>query len=338
MHPPMSSKRGSFLRAISLILFMMGIGVLFSYQVYAQDGGTPVATPTTATLEPTLIPQDCAECHIDVAANWQTSSHALAFQGDGFQSAWSNVSQDPNCLTCHTTAFSVATGEYQHAGVTCEACHGTTPPNHPDDEAVMVEPGIEVCTTCHIATYQEWRRSGHGDQQLACTACHNPHPQTLRFETSSELCLNCHVADYNAESFAHASHPEEACTNCHWHGGTSDNSEHLLTGVLLPTGHDANVTTATCNTCHAELAANPTTMVDGTPPEPVSVAVSLGEAKIEIEELEAQVSEVRAQGENSAAAHLMQGLIVGGALGVLATLVLTRLQKWLDWKREDRHE
>ena len=335
MPPRINSKKTSVYRSIALIIFMMGMGVLFSYQVHAQDGGTPVATPIP-TIEATPIPQDCAECHIDVAKNWQTSSHALAFQGETFQTAWNHVNQDPNCLTCHTTGFSAASGEYQHAAVTCEACHGTTPPNHPDDP-LMVEPGIEVCTTCHIETYQEWRRSGHGDQQLACTVCHNPHPQTLRFETSSELCLNCHVTDYDVESFAHASHPEEACTNCHWHAGTTDNSEHLLTGVLLPSGHDAKVTTATCNDCHAELVASAN--VDGSSTESVSIATfSLGEAKIEIEELEAEVSEVRAQGENSAAAHLMQGLIVGGALGILATIILSRLQKWLDWKREDSHE
>lgn len=316
---------------------MMGLGVLFSYQVYAQDGGTPTATPI-ASLEPTPIPQDCAECHIDVATNWQSSAHAQAFASNDFQSAWQNANQDPNCLTCHTTGYSAASGEYQHEGVACEACHGNTPATHPD-EPLMVEPGLAVCSTCHAETYQEWRRSGHGDQQLACTVCHNPHPQSLRFETASALCLNCHVTDYNTESYAHASHAEESCTNCHWHHGVTDKSEHLMTGVLLPSGHDANVTTASCTDCHAELAsAESGAEAAGDTPESVSLAAaSLGEAKIEIEELEAEVSEVRAQGENSAAAHLMQGLIVGGVLGILATIVLARLQKRSDWKEKNSH-
>ena len=74
---------------------------------------------------------ECAECHPDVTAAWQDGPHDTAFSIEHFQHSWTELNQPQECLACHTTGFSPATGNYQAEGVTCEACHGEVPDGHP---------------------------------------------------------------------------------------------------------------------------------------------------------------------------------------------------------------
>jgi len=62
-----------------------------------------------------------------------------------------------------------------------------TPANHPQ-EPVAVDPGVETCATCHATTVTEWEQSKHGEQQLACTTCHQPIPRLSVLNTVKELC------------------------------------------------------------------------------------------------------------------------------------------------------
>lgn len=314
----------NFFARLGFILFMMGLGVLWSHNAHAQDDATPEPMPTSSImLDEEGNPVSCGECHIDIVASWQTSSHATTYISEDFQLAWQNADDDAPCLECHTTGFSAVTGEFTHEGVACEACHGDTPVNHPD-EPITVEPGLNICTDCHLTTHQEWLSSAHGEQQLACTVCHNPHPQQVRFESNTGLCLNCHAENYQPEQYSHATHTDQACTDCHWHRSDMDTTLHLTTGELPPTGHDARVETRACNDCHGQLAAGEIEVADvsaGT--EEIHAALN---TQVRIQELEAEVAEVRAQGENSSAVHLIQGLLVGGAFGMVITLVVSRIQ------------
>lgn len=276
--------------------------------------GAASVSAQEAELTPEPEAQDCAECHIDIVASWQTSSHAQAYHDEEFQSYWQQAGQKVECLACHTTGFIPATGEYDHEGVTCAGCHGETPTNHPP-EPVSVDPGVRVCADCHTTTYAEWQRSMHGEQQLACTTCHNPHPQSLRFETSDALCLNCH--EEPGENYAHISHPEQTCVECHWHRSL-DSEEHFVTGNLMPTGHDSQVETRTCLDCHAELG------------ETQLVSTGAGEqpllqAQVRIQELEAQLQTTRVESENNALSLGAQGILFGSGLTVLLAAALAGL-------------
>jgi len=288
--------------------------VLFALLLIAFGVNTASAQEAEVTPEP--VPQDCAECHIDIVASWQDSVHAQAYHDAEFQQAWQTNGEQTECLACHTTGFIPATGEYMQEGVTCTACHGVTPENHPP-EVVTVDPGVRVCSDCHTTTYAEWQLSAHGTQQLACTTCHNPHPQSLRFETSTALCLNCH--DEPLTDYAHVSHPEQQCIDCHWHKGNLD-PEHVLTGNLMPTGHDGFVETRTCLECHDSLDETQLVSTGGSD-QP------LLQAQVRIRELEAELQTKQVEGDNSALALGVQGLLIGAVFTALLSIVIFGLRR-----------
>lgn len=294
-----------FLLVFPFSVFWFGVQL-----VSAQEETTPEPSPE-ATSE---VVQDCGECHIDIAIDWETSAHAQAFHSEGFQEAISNGA-DSSCYTCHTTGYTPYNREYTHEGVTCEACHGQTPADHPD-EPVAVLPGLDVCATCHTTTYQEWEMSAHGNAEIPCTSCHDPHEQALRFETADALCLNCHQEERN--DYVHVSHEGELCSNCHWHRGTFDEEVHLVTGDLGTSGHDAQVETLACIDCHSNL--------DGEMVSAESEEISGTELRLVTQELQTEVENVRAQGENEAAVRLIQGIVVGLTFGAILAFLFFRLR------------
>lgn len=273
----------------------------------AQDG--PTSSPLTDGGD------RCADCHIDVESHWQGSVHANAFADPVFQSAWASQGQPVDCLACHTTGFNPRTGTYEQEGVACEACHGETPANHPE-EPIPGNPGAEACAECHTTTFTEWERSGHASVDIACVVCHEPHPQQLAAADPNTLCLDCHADDSYDDpeaAYIHASHAEEQqCVDCHWFHSEEDvDGVHIRSGNLLASGHDNAVTTASCIDCHAEGLEN-----DLIAEPDVTLAQQL-----HVEELEAEIESTRTQGENAASLRAAQGLllgiIVGGALMLL---------------------
>jgi len=94
----------------------------------------------------------CRECHAKEYGSWLSTGHAKAFAS----LSKDNRTNDPECLSCHTTGFKSkggfrsAIGTPQFGGVQCEACHG---------------PGV-----IHV------RRPGKGYGavlQSSCTQCHD---------------------------------------------------------------------------------------------------------------------------------------------------------------------
>jgi predicted CXXCH cytochrome family protein len=216
--------------------------------IMAQEDTGGEADETTGD-EAEVYTQGCAECHIDIVTDWEGSAHASAFTSAGFQEALASGADD-SCYACHATGYEAFSGEFTHAAVTCEACHGQTPAEHPD-EPISVQPNNEICADCHTTTYHEWEASPHGAADLDCVSCHNPHPQEVRFGDTNTLCLNCH-GEEERPSYAHVTHEEETCTSCHWHHGSDDFTVHVSTGELPPSGHDGNVETLACLNCHEE--------------------------------------------------------------------------------------
>lgn len=273
-------------------------------------------------------PQDCATCHVDIVSTWQEGTHAQAFADPIFQEAWEKQDNNSECLACHTTGYVAYSGEYTHEGVTCEACHGVTPANHPA-EPVAINKGAEACADCHSTTFNEWQMSAHGDQQLACTTCHNPHPQQLRFEDANTLCLNCHD-EAARDDYVHLTHVQQECVDCHWHrGDREDLLAHYETGNLFPTGHEAMVETVSCVSCHAEISET------GIVEEGEEIRDELGltsahplhEARVRIEELESEVHTLEAQGANTSSLRLAQGFVLGIALGGILIFAVSRFSR-----------
>lgn len=309
-------------RSIGLWLMVIGFGLLGMVLVTSGAAQTtiaqepPSATPPVSPIDTSQPPQSCAECHLDVTTEWQNGSHARAYDNRAFQRAW-QANQNVMCLECHTTGFTPRTGEFQQKGVACEACHGNTPVNHPP-EPIVLDPGPEICLDCHTNAYDEWRRSAHGEQQIACSDCHHPHPESLHFEATNGLCTSCHTEI--EQHFAHESHQTQTCTACHWYADRAEDT-HVLTGVLLTSGHDGIVDTQACSNCHANLSD-----------EELAVEISaageenpLLETRLQIDEVESELGTVKTQSENTEAVRVIQGLIAGMAVGAVFAFVMTRV-------------
>lgn len=306
-------------KQLSKLFIVLSI-VCFSFAgwVYAQEDSEGAEGDAPITTENEVV-QGCAECHLDVVSQWEQGPHANAYHAEEIE----NAENPEECLSCHTTGFVPYTGEFSHAGVTCEACHGQTPEGHPDEAAVIIEPGLETCAGCHTTTFDEWQHSAHGEQDLACTSCHNPHPQQVRFGDNNLLCTNCHE-DSATEGYAHITHAEEECTSCHWHNTLDyDPEAHIATGVLVSSGHDAQVETRACVDCHESLEQNVSFVPDEDGEHGEEMVLS---PRMELQDLQVQVENVRAQGENTAAVRLVQGVLVGIAFGGILTFIAVRLR------------
>jgi len=303
-----------FLRFLVVLVFGM-VGV-----VLAEANGSAQSTSAQA-------PEGCAACHLDVVNAWQGGLHAQAYSDPVFQQAWEAQNKNVTCLACHTTGFVPRTGEYVHEGVTCEACHGQTPADHPP-APVKVDPGVEICADCHATTYAEWQKSAHGQQQLACTSCHNPHPQTLRFDSPNALCLNCHKQA--RDDYVHLTHAVQQCVDCHWHHGSKEDLiAHGVSGALFPTGHDASVGTAACVDCHQQITTNPVIQQEQQAQQELGLngPHPLLNAQVRIRELQAQVQTVDAQGANTSALRLAQGFIIGAVVGAVVVFGALRFRR-----------
>ncbi len=317
---PYSSFSKLFLRVVIVLSF----GVMGAVLVAEADGPGQDAPPMQE-------PQDCAECHVDIVAGWQEGLHAQAYSDPVFQEAWEQqADKNPECLACHTTGFVAYTGEYDAEGVTCEACHGPTPANHPP-EAVSVERGVEVCAGCHEDTYHEWQNSAHGEEGIACTTCHNPHPQTLRFDNNADnaLCLDCHGED-ERDDYTHLVHSEEQCVDCHWHHASEEDiAAHAAQGLPITTGHTAKVETKACVDCHEEITDRDVMEVSQAVLDELGLPEThpLHAANVRIKELEAKVHTLDAEGANTSALRLLQGFVIGVVIGGVFVLGVTRFRR-----------
>jgi len=164
------------------------------------------------------------------------------------------------CVTCHedvVTAFKRTPHAESSQG--CEGCHGGGKA-HVDaggDKALIrtfktlsAPASSAVCMECHNKAGQKhWVGSSHDQKNMACVACHNPHPKgevpkALLSKPQAALCTSCHLqkkAQLLRSSHMPLREGKLQCTSCHNpHGTTNDK-------MLLQTSVNQN-----CYTCHAE--------------------------------------------------------------------------------------
>jgi predicted CXXCH cytochrome family protein len=209
---------------------------------------------TKSLAAQTPLPDDCNECHESVVIGWQDSQHGQALHDPVFQEAWQEKGSPTECLNCHTTGYDAESQTWQEDGVACEACHaqpeGST--HHPE-QVMSTDRSAEACGQCHVDTYESWQLSKHGDEDLACVRCHNPHTTSLKSESVQEVCIACH--NETAYFFTFTSHAQEGllCTDCHLQ----------MSDTPLGDGHSKRehtfaVDLTTCNDCHdQEMHAPP---------------------------------------------------------------------------------
>lgn len=219
-----------------LQIFLVGSGL-----VLLLMGVRPIAAQDPVTQAGDI---ECIGCHEGLREYWEHSGHADAYDNHEFQETWTEKDNDPACLTCHTTGFDAATGEFVVPGVGCTTCHNPVPDNHPDNY-IPTNVSSRLCGTCHLDTHNEWETSQHSQEDLTCNNCHNPHTTDIRYGSSQALCETCH--EDQAAIFAQTSHAAEGmiCTDCHLQ----------VSSTVLGEGHGSRphtfaVDMETCNSCH----------------------------------------------------------------------------------------
>lgn len=314
---------GSGLRRLALFSLAGGLTFLFLWAAFepaAADQGDPP-------------PADCSECHLAIELVWQESKHANAFDNPQFQEQWLGYGQRPSCLHCHTSGFDLSTGSYQSTGVTCLACHGLTPREHPP-AAVDLKTDSSFCGSCHPTTLSEWRLSAHAAEGVDCVDCHDPHSQGTLFKTSDDLCLECHkedMADYLDDR-----HIAEdiGCVDCH---AVMIPPEVFPEDGLLPTAHSFTISAISCVVCHTDTlhagtpiagyehgAAAAAGQDDGGEDQPDALKVTA----LRMRELERTVADQSAALASRSLMALFQGSVVGVSFGgALAWLLAKNLKK-----------
>jgi predicted CXXCH cytochrome family protein len=240
---------------IAMMFALLAAGVTLVV-ASAQEGAPPPVQTTSS---------DCATCHTEFEMTWQSGPHGEAGTDPRFVEEWTNQGKPGACLVCHTTGYDPATATYEMAAVTCEACHGPAPADHPKSP-MPVDRTTDLCGRCHSDTrfgWQDWKVSTHYQRGMDCATCHDPHSAALKkvagpreakkSDEVSELCINCHK-EYSMD-FSYTSHNQKgiACVDCHVrHLEDAERTAHTVPD------HSFNASLASCNTCHGEQMHSPT--------------------------------------------------------------------------------
>jgi len=229
------------------------IGVIFALLL-----GFPTFAITQAQTEPEAYgSDDCGECHQAVATQWENSVHGHASVLETFLAAWAEQGNPPDCLRCHTTGFDPETGSYEKEGVACATCHPSDPAEHPQT-IMQTDISSRLCGQCHIDTFAEWETSVHGQEELTCARCHNPHSNELRAGSMQDTCRTCHKEE--THFFTFTSHGDEGilCTDCH----LQTKSDPLGNGHSQ-ISHTFSIGKDTCTACHNEEMHDPSASTMG---------------------------------------------------------------------------
>ena len=216
--------------------FALPLGILAVVTVEAQ---TIDEQPSSAA--------ECAGCHEITQAHWSESAHANSVEDPVFQAAWREQGSPSECLACHTTGFDPVSQSWKIESVSCTVCHGPDPGDHPE-QIMPTDISSRMCGSCHLDTHAEWEDSIHGQENLACVRCHDPHETDLRAEGVQTLCQSCHsdVTHFYGET----KHAEEGllCSDCHLRvSDAADGNMGEGHGQRL---HTFTVDLQSCSQCH----------------------------------------------------------------------------------------
>ena len=234
---------------IALVFAVAAAGL--SLAVAQAQEGLPPQPAVPAQQSP-----DCTTCHTEFQMTWQSGPHGQSASDPAFVADWTEQGKPGACLVCHTTGYDPATATWESDNVSCEACHGDAPVDHPKSP-MPVDRSPDLCGRCHSDTrfgWQDWQGSTHYQRGMSCTTCHDPHSASIKLTVDrstgasdvSQLCINCHQEA--SMNFPYTSHHQQgvACVDCHLeHLEEGDRAAHTVPD------HSFSASLQTCNTCHA---------------------------------------------------------------------------------------
>jgi predicted CXXCH cytochrome family protein len=312
---------------IALMFALLAAGITL-VAVSAQEGGQPLTQNDSDT---------CATCHTEFQMTWQSGAHGQSGSDPLFVAQWTSQGKPGACLVCHTTGYDPATASYRSDDVTCEACHGPAPADHPKSP-MPVDRTTDLCGRCHSDTrfgWQDWKVSTHYQRGMSCTTCHDPHSAALKavagprvggtMDDVSQLCVTCH--NEFSMDFSYTSHHQQgiSCVDCHVkHLENADRIAHSVPD------HSFNASLESCNTCHAGQMHGPTdaVSVQGTVPPAGSV-----DPEVNLASVTPEPTPINPLGYAGLAA------LIGLAVGMLLAPWLERWYRLvLDKAQEVKHE
>jgi hypothetical protein len=230
------------LGALVLLVVVIMLAALPAYagERYQEGDNTAAASEGAVTQG-----NQCQDCHTTITHDWQASKHGRS-NSLAFRRAWKKDGEDPECLSCHTG------GKADVVGLDCDTCHSPMPDSHPE-QLMPIPSDAETCGACHTETYHEWQQSGHGEEGMACSNCHNPHTSELKVGDPQALCQDCHTTE--THFFGYTAHSEAGliCSDCHLRltGQTA-------TEAHSPRLHTFEVDLLSCTQCHGNSMHFPT--------------------------------------------------------------------------------
>lgn len=164
--------------------------------------GTPA--PAIALKPPALADyasDACVACHADVAREWATTAHAIAWVDTEYQEQLADKKKPETCWGCHVpkpllqgdlAQKPAARAEGRELGITCASCHagaggkvlgprGTPTSAHVSEKAdvFVKDRSNALCISCHrfnvgpvIGIAKDFVDAGLGEKGFACLDCH----------------------------------------------------------------------------------------------------------------------------------------------------------------------
>lgn len=220
--------------------------------IFALLLGSFTFAATQAQTDPEAYgSDDCGDCHEAVTTQWENSVHGHASVVETFLATWAEQGSPTDCLRCHTTGFDPETSSYEKEGIACETCHPSDPAEHPQ-KIMQTDISSRLCGQCHVDTFAEWETSEHGQEELSCARCHNPHSNELRAGSMQDTCRTCHKEETHFYAFTAHANAGLLCTDCH----LQTKSEPLGDGHSR-IAHTFSVGTNTCTLCHNQEMHKP---------------------------------------------------------------------------------
>lgn len=129
-----------------------------------------------------------------------------------------------SCVGCHTgarpAAKKMSAAHTPTGNVGCENCHNVMSflPASTNHSVVS----MQLCNTCHNATYKQDMPFDHVKTILDCGICHKTKNWAARFDhdkakVTPTTCNNCHLSGKNGATLKPSSHfiTFESCDTCH---------------------------------------------------------------------------------------------------------------------------
>jgi hypothetical protein len=95
-----------------------------------------------------------------------------------------------NCIECHSDKFiELEEGNHGVQGFDCIDCHtphptGTSVESFSWEKSIPIVKSSELCEQCHTTIYESWKEGAHGNINLGCVDCHDPHITEIQFKAS----------------------------------------------------------------------------------------------------------------------------------------------------------